>query len=162
MIAKRGIMDRAELPAVDSVLSGLQAAGGRQLCRLIAQQAARDTGLPEAHILSRLEEQERSASSGTGRGVAIPHLRLRRLEKPYSLFARLRRPVDFDAVDGLPVDHVFLLLSPERDVAGHLRRLSRVSRLMRDEALCRQLRGADDPEACRALLDIRPEQGLAA
>jgi len=64
----------------------------------------------------------------------------------------LETPIDFDAVDEQPVDLIFLLLAPEAAGADHLKALARVSRLLRDRAVCEKLRGADQADAMYALL----------
>jgi len=76
------------------------------------------------------------------------------LERLHGLFARLPKPIDFDAIDEQPVDLIFLLLAPESAGADHLKALARISRLLRDDAVCEKLRGADDPEALFALLTV--------
>jgi PTS system nitrogen regulatory IIA component len=68
------------------------------------------------------------------------------------LFARLERPVDFEALDGQPVDLVFLLLAPEGAGADHLKALARVARLLRDPEIARKLRASHGAEAIYAVL----------
>jgi nitrogen PTS system EIIA component len=156
-----GMKTMDETLQVDSVLPNVRVSSVKQVCHALAEQAARDLGLPSSYLLNRLMEQEARAPSGVGAGVAIPHLRLRRVERPYTLFARLPNMVDFDAVDGKRVDLVFLLLSPSADVANHLRRLSRLSRLLRDAAFREQLRGVDSADGFRALFLASREQKAA-
>lgn len=137
---------------VDATLHALKGASVIQIYEGIARQAALGTGIREAYIHTRLLEQERRATSGIGGGVAIPHLRLKKLTRPYTLLARLARPADFNAIDRAPVDLVLLLLSPEAGVAAHLQRLSRFSRLMRDPALCANLRQMSNADGMAALM----------
>jgi PTS system nitrogen regulatory IIA component len=87
-----------------------------------------------------------------GNGIAIPHGKLAKLDKLFGLFARLERPIDFEALDGQPVDLVFLLLAPEGAGADHLRALARVARLLRDPEVARKLRESRDSEALYAVL----------
>lgn len=138
--------------SIDCTLHALRGANVMQVYELLARQAAVATGVRESFIHSRLMEQERRATSGIGGGIAIPHLRLKKLSQPYTLLARLARPVDFNAVDGQPVDLVCLLLSPDTDIARHLQRLSRISRLLRDPALCGGLRTVASADGMAALL----------
>ena len=79
-----------------------------------------------------LTQRERLGSTGIGNGIAIPHGKLPKLERLFGVFARLDRPVDFEALDGQPVDLMFLLLAPEAAGADHLKALARVARLLRD------------------------------
>jgi PTS system nitrogen regulatory IIA component len=110
------------------------------------------TGVADRRIYDALAERERLGTTGIGTGVAIPHCRLPELTRLYGLFARLERPVPFDAIDDQPVDLVFLLLAPQEAGAEHLKALARVSRLLRDRAMCEKLRGANSADALYALL----------
>ncbi len=108
--------------------------------------------LDRASVLERVEERERLGSTGFGRGVAIPHARLENLPRPVATFFRLENPVEFAAADGMPVDCVFGLLSPEQAGATHLQALAAISRLMRDERMHERLLAAPDADAIYALL----------
>ena len=97
-------------------------------------------------------QREKLGSTGVGNGVAIPHGKLPKLNKVFGLFARLERPVDFEALDGQPVDLIFLLLAPESAGADHLKALARAARLLRDPDIARKLRELRDAEALYAVL----------
>jgi len=102
-------------------------------------------------IVDRLTAREKLGSTGFGGGVAIPHAKLEGLAQVTGVFARLAQPVDFQAVDDLPVDLVFMLLSPTDAGAVHLKALARVSRRLRDKAFLEKLRGSGSPDAVYAL-----------
>ncbi len=106
----------------------------------------------ENRLLQVLRDREGLQSTGIGEGVAIPHGKLPGLDRLYGLFARLDKPVDFDAIDEQPVDLICVLLAPETAGADHLKALARVSRLLRDKSICEKLRGTDKAEAIYALL----------
>lgn len=110
-------------------------------------------GLDANLILERIEERERLGSTGFGRGVAIPHARLPDLKRPVAAFLRLENPVDFDSADGMQVELVFGLLSPENAGAVHLQALAAISRLVRDESTRDLLIDANGAEALYALLE---------
>lgn len=122
---------------------------------ILQQLAARFAGVygldPEA-VRARIEEREALGSTGFGRGVAIPHARITGLGRPVAAFLRLESPVGFDAADGLPVDIVFGLLSPEQAGAAHLHALAAISRMMRDERMHTALAQAPSAEALYGLL----------
>jgi len=99
-----------------------------------------------------LSERERLGSTGIGMGVAIPHGKLSGLDRLCGIFARLDRPIPFEAIDDQPVDLIFVLLAPENAGADHLKALARVARLLRDRAVCDKLRGTDNHDALYALL----------
>jgi len=121
------------------------------LCRLAAIFAAAwdlDAGM----VLDHLQEREALGSTGFGRGVAIPHARISGISRPVAALLKLRQPVDFAAADGLPVDLVFGLLSPENSGATHLHALAAISRMVRDEKVHDALSDAVDAEALYGLL----------
>jgi PTS system nitrogen regulatory IIA component len=145
-------MEMTDLLTLRSVMRGLRVANKRQLLQELARRAAALTGLPERAIYDALIERERLGTTGIGAGIAIPHGKLPGLPHLCGVFARLERPIDFEAIDDQPVDLVFLLLAPEGAGADHLKALARVSRLLRDPAICQKLRGTDNADALYALL----------
>ncbi|PPD14302.1 MAG: PTS IIA-like nitrogen-regulatory protein PtsN [Methylobacterium sp.] len=136
----------------EAVLSDLKPNGKKQLLQELAQRAAEICGVPDRLIFDQLLQRERLGSTGIGQGVAIPHAAIPGLAHLCGLFARLGRPVDFESVDGQPVDLVFVLLAPETAGADHLQALSRVARFFRSPAQVQMLRQADDPAALFAIL----------
>jgi PTS system nitrogen regulatory IIA component len=145
-------MEIADLITPESVLPALKAGTKKQVLHELARKAATITAQPERTICDVLTERERLGSTGVGLGIAIPHGKLEGLDRIVGVFARLDKPVDFDAIDDQPVDLVFLLLAPAGAGAEHLRALARVSRLLRDRAACAKLRGTDNPVALYSLL----------
>lgn len=139
--------------SVDSVLLSVKAKNKRQLLQELSQFAAGITKVNDRTIFDALLERENLGSTGFGNGTALPHGRLPELDKVYVFFARLATPVDFDAIDGKPVDTLFLLLSPESSGADHLTALAQVSRLLKDSAMVDKLRDATDKEEVYALLN---------
>ena len=101
-------------------------------------------------------QREKLGSTGVGNGIAIPHGKLPKLNKLFGLFARLDRPIDFEALDGQPVDLVFLLLAPEGAGADHLKALARVARLLREPDVVQKLRQSRDADALYAVLALPP------
>lgn len=133
-----------EALTLQTLLPALKAANKFQTLQFIAQEAGRANGVNPAYLARALARQERTDTSGIGDGIALPHLSLYKLNKPYTLFAKLTDLIDFDALDGRPVDMVFLLLSPKSDGPLHLRRLSRVTRLLKNRAFRENLRATHD------------------
>lgn len=117
--------------------------------------------LPQDEVLERLEERESLGSTGFGRAVAIPHARNGQISRPVVAVLRLENPVDFAAADGMPVDLVFGMISPENCGAQHLHALAAISRLVRDDAMHDALIGAPDKEALYALLSNSIERNAA-
>ncbi len=145
-------MDVSDLLQPDSVVAELRAATKKQLLQSLSHRAAALTGFGEAHILAALAAREKLGPTGFGLGTAIPHGKIAGLKQMTGLFARLTTPLDYGAIDGLPVDLVFLLLAPEGAGADHLKALARVSRLFRDTLLVSKLRGSTSADALYAML----------
>ncbi|MFQ5346445.1 MAG: PTS IIA-like nitrogen regulatory protein PtsN [Rhodothalassiaceae bacterium] len=145
-------MDIDEIIAPAAIIPGLKAASKRQALQELAARAAELTGIDERQIFNVLLERERLGTTGIGQGVAIPHGKVAGLNRVVGLFARAERPIDFDAVDEVPVDLLFLLLAPADAGAAHLKALAQVSRLLRDAGFCEKLRGAANADALAALL----------
>ncbi len=122
------------------------------ILRQLADRFAAVYALDVHTVIERIEERERLGSTGFGRGVAIPHARIEGLTRPVAVFFRLETPVSFDAADGLPVDLVFGLLSPDQAGVAHLHALAAISRLMRDERMHQALTEAPGSEALYGLL----------
>ncbi len=143
--------DLSDLLRPEAVLFQPAAASKKTLFTQIAAALARQTGGDAKAIGAALAARAKLGSTRFGGRVAIPHARLEGVEQVTAVFARLARPIAFDAVDGLPVDLVWAQLSPVAAGAEHLKALARVSRRLRDEAFLAKLRGAGSPDALYAL-----------
>src|SRR5262252_9390773 len=115
-----------------------------RLLHELAARAAASLNLAADRISVELLKREHLGSTGTGGGVAIPHARIPDLKKPFGILVRLRNPIDFDAIDGKPVDVIFLLLLPTQSQGDQLNALASVARKLRDPESVRRLRCADD------------------
>ncbi|MGL4314840.1 MAG: PTS sugar transporter subunit IIA [Sphingomonas sp.] len=143
--------DFSDLLAPTTVIEGLVAKTRKALFAEIGVALAAAHGLDADAVTLALSEREKLGSTGFGGGVAIPHGRLAGLGQVTGLFARLAQPIDFEAVDALPVDLVFAMVSPPDAGAEHLKALARVSRRLRDQAFVAKLRGAGSTDALYAL-----------
>ena len=146
------VMGFADLVSSEAVLANVKASGKKQALQEIGHKAAEAYGLDCSMVVNGLLDREKLGSTAMGSGVAIPHARIPGLDGIVGLFARLDKPVDFEAADGQGVDLMFVLLAPEEAGADHLRALAKVSRLMRDESIRNKLRGSDNDESLYALL----------
>jgi PTS system nitrogen regulatory IIA component len=144
--------DLADILSADSIEAALAASNKKGLFQQLGLAAARRTGLGTKEIVAALTEREKIGSTGFGGGVAIPHAKIEGLPRVFGYFARLPAPIDFHSVDGLPVDLVFLILSPPDAGAEHLKALAGVSRVLRDRNTVAKLRGARSRDAIFALL----------
>ena len=154
-------MTLTDLVAPNAILPALKVNNKKQVIQELAARAAELTGQNEKAILEILTQREKLGSTAVGNGVAIPHGKMPKLGRLFGLFARLARPVDFEALDGQPVDLVFLLLAPESAGADHLKALARVARLLRDPDIAQKLRESRDADALYAVLAMPPASSAA-
>lgn len=145
-------MPYAELVPQDAVIASLKASSAKQALQEIGRRASDTYGVEFRQVTEGLLAREKLGSTAMGNGVAIPHARVAGLKQIVGLFARLEKPIDFEAPDGHGVDLMFVLLAPEEAGADHLRALARVSRLLRDEKMRDKLRASGDPSSLHALL----------
>jgi len=142
-------------------VSIIDAVDKHAILQKLSETFAASYGLDASYVLEHLEERERLGSTGFGRGVAIPHARIGGIQRPVSALLKLRHPAEFAAADGLPVDIVFGLLSPENSGATHLHALAAISRLMRDERVHEALSDAPNQEALYGLLTNATDRDAA-
>lgn len=154
-------MELADLLVPGAVIAGVKTTSKKQLLGSLAAHAGKLLGMDERRILEAILERERLGSTGLGGGVAIPHAKLGNLKSVMGVFMQLETPLDFNSLDGKPVDLVFLLLAPEDAGAEHLKALARVSRLFRDQAALAKLRGSSSSDALYALLTSHGQQKAA-
>ena len=145
-------MQLADFLDLDAIKTSLPGGNKRSLVQQLANLAGQRLGIDAAAIVAALNEREQLGSTGFGQGVAIPHAKIDGLPEIYALFARLGEPVDYKAIDGRPIDLVFLLLSPPDAGAEHLKALAAISRVTRDAATLERLRGARSRDALAAVL----------
>lgn len=149
-------MPITDLVAPEAIIPALKVSSKKQALQELATRAAALTGQNERSIFEVLLQREKLGTTAVGYGVAIPHGKLQKLDRIFGLFARLERPIDFEAMDGQPVDLLLLLLAPEGAGADHLKALARVARLLRDKDIASKLRASRDAEALFAVLSLPP------
>lgn len=145
-------MDLGDLISPEGVIPSLKSKSKKQVLQELATRAADLTEIDQREIFDTLLQRERLGSTGVGNGIAIPHGKIASMDKIVCLFARLDEPIDFDSVDGEPVDLIFLLLAPEGAGADHLKALAHISRLLREPDATEKLRGSADKTALYSLL----------
>jgi PTS system nitrogen regulatory IIA component len=154
-------MTLTDLVAPNAVIPALKVNSKKQAIQELATRAAELTGQSEKAILEILLQREKLGSTAVGNGVAIPHGKLPKLGRLFGLFARLNKPIDFEALDNQPIDLIFLLLAPEAAGADHLKALARVARQLRDPEVARRLRESSDADALYAVLATPPASSAA-
>lgn len=146
-------MNIADIISKDAILDNVQVASKRELVQCLSERISALSEIDERVIFDAVWERENLGSTGYGEGVAFPHARIEGLNKVCGLFARLDEAVDFDALDGKPVDLVFMLVSPENSGADHLTALAALSRILKTEGSCEKLRKARSVEEIYSILN---------
>src|SRR6202051_813793 len=149
-------MPTFDLVASNAIIPALKVNNKKQVLQELAARAAVLSGQNERAIFDILMQREKLGSTAIGNGVAIPHGKMPTLTRLFGLFARLDRPIDFEALDNQPVDLVFLLLAPEGAGADHLKALARIARLLRDQDVAKKLRASRDAQAIYSVLAMPP------
>ena len=145
-------MKISDLLSPTDVMIDVRASNKRQLLQEFAVRAADGLGLRVDQVAPYLLKREELGSTGIGRGVAIPHARLPDLQRPHGLLARLRQPIEFEAIDGQAVDIVFVLLLPAAVESGQLEALALVARVLRPPENLVRLRDARNPSELYAAI----------
>jgi PTS system nitrogen regulatory IIA component len=140
-------MDIRQFLAPSGVIANVAASDKTRLLNDLCLRAAQALKLDASRISAEILKREELGSTGVGAGIAIPHARIANVERLFGLLARLRKPIDFQAIDAQPVDIVFLLLLPATPVGEQLTALAAVARKLRDPATVRNLRRASDSAA---------------
>lgn len=145
-------MEIADLIAPERVIASLRVPGKRQALQELARRAAAAAKQDERDVFEVLWERERLGSTGIGMGTAVPHGKLPRLDRLYGVFARLERPIDFEFLDGQPVDLLFALIAPKSAGADHLKALAIIARLLRNPTTVAKIRATREAPALYSLL----------
>ena len=145
-------MPLENLLAPEAILPSLRVNGKKQALQELSEKAAEVSGLPAREILDAWMQREKLNSTGLGDGIAIPHGKLLNAPRIFGIFARLERGIDFEAIDGQPVDLLFGLIAPENAGADHLKALAGIARLLRNPAVVTRIRATREAPALYAIL----------
>jgi nitrogen PTS system EIIA component len=151
----------SQLITPEAVIPSLKVNTKKHALQELSERAGAISGLPPREMFDALLQRERLGSTGIGEGIAIPHGKLAKASAIFGIFARLARPVDFQAIDGVPVDLICLLIAPELAGADHLKALAAAARLLRDPKITAKLRAARDVTGLYAVLTGEPASHAA-
>jgi PTS system nitrogen regulatory IIA component len=151
----------SQLITPEAVIPSLKVNTKKHALQELSERAGTISGLPPREMFDALLQRERLGSTGIGEGIAIPHGKLAKASAIFGIFARLARPVDFQAIDGVPVDLICLLIAPESAGADHLKALASAARLLRDSKITAKLRAARDVTGLYAVLTGEPASHAA-
>jgi len=146
------LMEIHEFLGRDDILPQLFCTDKMQALRELSRRASAALDLPQDAIFNAIAAREKLGSTGLGQGFALPHARVDGLDRFFGLFARLGRPIAFEAADEKPVDLVFFLLIPTKSVVSHVTVLASIARRVRDPDVAKRLRLAEDPAVLHVLL----------
>ncbi len=155
-------MSLKDLLTADAILPALKVNSKKQALQELSDKAAQVSGIGAREIFDALLQRERLGSTGVGNGIAIPHGKLAKAGRIFAVFARLERPIDYEALDGAPVDLICLLIAPEAAGADHLKALARTARILRDPIVTARLRATRDAAALFTMLTQSPSSQHAA
>ncbi|HEX9462099.1 MAG TPA: PTS sugar transporter subunit IIA [Alphaproteobacteria bacterium] len=139
-------MNVRDLIKPEHVIARLRAPTKDSVLQLLAKHAASALAMDAPALADLLVAREMLGSTGLGRGIAVPHTLVKGLPGFFGVLARLERPIDFAAIDALPVDVIVLLLSPANAGKTHLAALAAITRRLRDTRVADGLRAAPDPQ----------------
>jgi PTS system nitrogen regulatory IIA component len=154
-------LDLRDLLEEASVVATLRAGSKKQALQMLSERASAAIGVEDRTIFDALQAREKLGTTGVGHGIAIPHAKVPGLKRIVGIFARMEKPVDFEALDDEPVDLVFVLIAPEGAGADHLKALARVARVLRDPSIAARLRGATDATALHTILTSSSQSNAA-
>ncbi|HEY9211527.1 MAG TPA: PTS sugar transporter subunit IIA [Ancylobacter sp.] len=137
-------MQVADFLQPENVIVDLIAPSKQSVLQIVSEKAGRALGIDEARIFQPLQSRERLGSTGIGEGIAIPHTRIAGIVRPFGLLARLSKSVEFDSIDDVRVDLVFVLLLPADGATDHLNTLACTARQLRAPDILRRMRQARD------------------
>ncbi len=152
----------AEEMYFDTILPDFKATSTKQLYQMLSKHVSNLIGTSEKFVFDVLMENEALHNSGIGNGVAIADAKIPRLTRPMIIFTKLANAINFNAIDGEPVDMVAIILSPEHEGSMHLQRLAMTTRFFSDEEARNALRKAKDYDSIRlAVQDIHARKKAA-
>jgi PTS system nitrogen regulatory IIA component len=145
-----------ELIIPEAIIPSLRANSKKHALQEISERAGAISDLEPREVFDALLQRERLGSTAIGEGIAIPHGKIARSKAIFAVFAKLARPIEFEALDGVPVDLICALIAPEAAGADHLKALARLARVLRDQKITAKLRAARDVAGLYAVLTGEP------
>lgn len=147
----------SEILAVDNIYCAKECSSKKNALEFIANELGQSFACVNQEIFDSLITRERLGSTGLGKGIAIPHGRMKHSSETFACFVQLANPIDFDAMDGQGVDLIFALLVPEESTQEHLQILAQLAELFADTDFSKKLRSSNKPEEIHKLLTSKPD-----
>ncbi len=143
----------------DAFLMNFDGTSKKQVLEELSKLAESKLGINSRTLLENLTKREKLGSTAVGNGIAIPHANVTTIDRPFVFVSTLVSGLDFNSIDDLPVDIIFLLIAPDNKGSEHLQALALISRLLRNKELTTKLRGCKSAESALAVISqsIREE-----
>lgn len=146
----------SDILTVDNVYCAKECSSKKNALEFISSELGQSFGCVSQEIFDSLITRERLGSTGLGKGIAIPHGRMKHSEETFACFLQLDEAIDFDAMDSKPVDLIFALLVPEESTQEHLQILGQLAELFANDDFSKKLRTSNKPEEIHQLLTSKP------
>ncbi len=150
MIAINKTVEKHDRPLPDFVIYNISAGNSASLIQKLSNiisEKSKITNIDSEELFNNLLNTEKNCQCGIGDGIAFPHIKLRNIDKPYTIFAKLEKPVALNSTDNKPIDILYMLISPEKDGPAYLRQIAAISRKLKDKNFIDMLRNADCEDA---------------
>jgi nitrogen PTS system EIIA component len=154
-------MDLANIFRADDVFVGVSCSNKNQLLQLLCDKVSQAIDIDPAHLIDVIRKRENLGSTGIGRGIAVPHSAVSTAIGLRGFILRISKPIDFEAIDGAPVDLIFLLVFEEKRRTEYLKVLATIARKAHSETTLAALRSASTPEALHAVFVAAEEEPIA-
>ena len=133
-------MSISSLLATNRIFTHADISSKKRLLEFIAEQASEELSLPVNTIYNKLLERERLGSTGLGKGIAVPHARLDSINEAHGFFVKLNQSINYDAIDKLNVDLIFVLFIPQESTDEHLQILSSLAKIFSQTTVTEKIR----------------------
>lgn len=143
----------AKLLSTKDIRLDMEVSSRGSLLDKIARHMEREHGMPKEWVFQSLSRREKIGSTALGEGVAVPHARIKDLQRVHLAYIRLRQPIPFEAPDGKPVSDILVILVPKEATEEHLRILSEVTQMFSDPQFRLQLRNCGEAGETKRLFD---------
>jgi nitrogen PTS system EIIA component len=143
----------AKLLSTKDIRLDMEVSSRDRLLQEIARHTECEHGIPQDWVFQSLSRREKVGSTALGEGVAIPHARIKDLQRIQLAYIRLRQPIPFDAPDDKPVSDILVILAPKEATEDHLRILSEVTQMFSDPQFRQQLRQCGEAGETKQLFD---------
>ncbi len=145
-------MNINDMLSSDAMLINFNGTSKKQVLDELSRIAEKKLEINSRSLLESLTKREKLGSTAVGNGIAIPHVNVSNIEKPYVFVSTLVTGLDFNSTDDQPVDIVFLLVAPDNNGSENLQALALISRLLRNKDLTTKLRGCKNTESALAVI----------